>query len=157
MRLRASTLAETLVMMIVAGIVFLAVTDGLGMFMRLQTRRIAAMELNGRLRTGMQRLETLASTADSAVRSGMNTVICRHGREALLMLSDSAVIYRLDNFTDTLLTGVGHLRLISYGYAHDTLEVTVRVSDRILTARFGIQHDPQAEYYETIERLENEP
>ena len=44
MKLRASTLVETLVMMIVAGMVFLLVTEGLGMFKRLQGRLIAAME-----------------------------------------------------------------------------------------------------------------
>ena len=52
MKLRASTLVETLVMMIVAGMVFLLVTEGLGMFKRLQGRLIAAMESDGRIREG---------------------------------------------------------------------------------------------------------
>lgn len=39
---RASTLAETLVMMLVAGIVFLTVMDGLTLFSRLQAQRMEA-------------------------------------------------------------------------------------------------------------------
>lgn len=41
--LTGSTLAETLVMMIVAGVVFLSVMDGLTLFTRLQTQRAAAL------------------------------------------------------------------------------------------------------------------
>lgn len=45
---RASTLAETLVMMLVAGIVFLTVMDGLTLFSRLQAQRMEALTAAGR-------------------------------------------------------------------------------------------------------------
>ena len=41
--LRGSTLVETLVMMLVAGIVFLTVMDGMTLFTRLQVRRAEAL------------------------------------------------------------------------------------------------------------------
>ena len=56
--LRASTLVETLVMMLVAGIVFLAVMDGLTLFTRLQARRTETLLEIGRRRDGYFRVES---------------------------------------------------------------------------------------------------
>lgn len=154
--LRASTMVETLVMMIVAGIVFLTVTEGLGMFMRLQTRRIVLMERSGRLREGVFRLEALAGDADSVEFMGMSVVVHRNGAEAMLTLSDSALVYRRGGFADTLLTGVGLMRLEEYGYAPDTLEVTIRSRDRALAVRLGIRRNLRAEYEDGIRSVESD-
>lgn len=59
--LRASTLVETLVMMLVAGIVFLTVMDGLTLFSRLQARRMEALTAAGRQREGYYRTVSLIS------------------------------------------------------------------------------------------------
>lgn len=156
-RLRASTLAETLVMMIVAGIVFLLVTEGLGIFGRLQERVIAAMESGGRIRETVYRMRSFAESADSIERAGAGVVMFRDGTEAGLRLSDSALIYRKADFTDTLTTGVERLELTEYDDAPDTLAITVRRAERTFTARFGVRRNPQAEYMQEIKRIEDEP
>ena len=149
MKLRASTLVETLVMMIVAGMVFLLVTEGLGMFKRLQGRLIAAMESDGRIREGVYRLESLAESADSMKRAGTGVIVYRNGTEAMLRLSDSVLIYSRDDFVDTIMTGVERLK-------HAEYDVTIRKAERTFTARFGIRQNPQVEYMREINRIENE-
>lgn len=65
---RASTLAETLVMMLVAGIVFLTVMDGLTLFSRLQAQRMEALTAAGRRIDGYYRVVWLSPRADSFAR-----------------------------------------------------------------------------------------
>ena len=73
--LRGSTLAETLVMMLVAGIVFLAAMEALTLVSRLVTRRAAVLVEAGRQRDGIFRLGQLLTTADS-VRSAAQASCC---------------------------------------------------------------------------------
>ena len=155
--LRASTMVETLVMMIVAGIVFLVVTEGLGMFMRLQMRRMVAMERRGRLHEGIYRLETLVCDADRVRPAGAGIAVHRAGAVAVLGLSDSALIYRRAGFTDTLLVGVGAVRLVEYDDAPDTVEITIRSHDKSLAVRFGMRRNPMIEYDEEIRLIEENP
>lgn len=149
-------MVEMLVMMIVAGIVFLLVTEGLEMFMRLQVRHIAAMERSGRLREGIYRIEALAGDADSVGRAGDGVVVHRNGPEAMLWLSDSTLIYRRAGFVDTLLVGAVRLQLAEYDDVPDTLEVMIRLQDGLTAARFGIRRDPLVEYEEEIKLIEDE-
>lgn len=60
--LRGSTLAETLVMMLVAGIVFLATMEALTLVSRLVARRAAVLVEAGRQRDGIFRLGQLLTT-----------------------------------------------------------------------------------------------
>lgn len=143
--------------MIVAGIVFLLVTEGLGIFGRLQERIIAAMESVGRIRETVYRMRSFAESADSMERADVGVVVFRDGIEADLRLSDSALIYRKADFTDTLTTGVERLELTKYDDAPDTLAITIRRAERTFTARFGIRRNPQAEYEQEIKRIEDEP
>lgn len=97
--LRSSTLAETLVMMLVAGIVFLAVMEALTLVSQLVARRTAVLVEAGRQRDGIFRLGQLLVTADS-VRSGEGggdagecMYLYRAGGETTLTTRDSAVLY----------------------------------------------------------------
>ena len=63
--IRGYTLVETLVMMLVAGIVFLGAMDALTLVTRLCTRRAAALYATGAQREGFYRIEQLLATADS--------------------------------------------------------------------------------------------
>ena len=146
--LRASTLVETLVMMLVAGIVF-AVMDGLTLFTRLQARRTGTLLENGRRRDGYFRLESLAASADS-IRTGREGVAVYYGsRESALALCDSALVYRSGEFRDTLLTGVAGLRLS--GSAPDTLEVALAEG---FTLRFPVELPPREQYRRSLEEIE---
>lgn len=147
--LRASTLVETLVMMLVAGIVFFAVMDGLTLFTRLQARRAEALLENGRRRDGYFRLESLAASADS-IRTGREGVAVYYGsRESALALCDSALVYRSGEFRDTLLTGVAGLRLS--GSAPDTLEVALAEGFML---RFPVELPPREQYRRSLEEIE---
>lgn len=151
--LRGSTLAELLVTMLVAGIVLLTVMDGFTLFMRMQTRRAGALQAIGRQTEGFFRLAALAAGADSirAVDERLWELYRRGACETELALADSALICRKGAFRDTLLTGVGTLRVLSQAALPDTLEVlfTTGAVLRLAAAR------PAAEQYRTaIERIE---
>lgn len=147
--LRASTLVETLVMMLVTGVVFLAVMDGLTLFTRLQARRTGALLENGRRRDGYFRLESLAAGADS-IRTGSGGLdIFHRGRHSVLALCDSALVYRTGEFRDTLLTGAGGLRLS--GTDPDTLEVALAEG---FTVQFPVQPPSGERYRRSLEEIE---
>lgn len=129
--LRGSTLAETLVMMLVAGIVFLAAMEALTLVSRLVARRAAVLVEAGRQRDGIFRLGQLLITADSvrSAEGGVDAGECMHlyraGREAALTTCDSAAVFVAGEFRDTLLRRVGHMRLLRCDAAADTLEIDV--------------------------------
>lgn len=76
--LRGSTLAETLVMMLVAGIVFLATMEALTLVSRLVARRAAVLVEAGRQRDGIFRLGQLSQrpTASAAQRAEAQASCC---------------------------------------------------------------------------------
>lgn len=148
-RMHASTLMETLVMMLVAGIVFLAVMDGLTLFTRLQARRMGTLLENGRRRDGYFRLESLAAGIDS-IRTGSGGLDIFHGdRHSVLALCDSALVYRSGEFRDTLLTGVTGLRFSESD--PDTLEVALAEG---FTVRFPVQPPSGERYRRSLEEIE---
>ena len=124
--LRGSTLAETLVVMLVTGIVFLAAMEAL----RLVARRAAVLVEAGRQRDGIFRLGQLLTTADS-IRSaegggtGELLYLYRAGGETTLTTRDSAAVFVAGEFRDTLLRRVGHMQLLRCDAAADTLEIDV--------------------------------
>ena len=122
--LRGSTLVETLVMMLVAGIVFLTVMDGMTLFTRLQARRAEALLAAGRRVGGDYRMLSLITAADSVCPAAPEWLtLYGGGRQAELILRDSVLVYRAGSFFDTLSDGVGLLRLEEYVAAPDTVRV----------------------------------
>ena len=128
--LRGSTLAETLVMMLVAGIVFLAAMEALTLVSRLVARRAAVLVEAGRQHDGIFRLGQLLVTADSvrgAAGGGTGELLYlyRAGGETTLTTRDSAAVFVAGEFRDTLLRRVGHMQLLRCDAAADTLEIDV--------------------------------
>lgn len=145
-----STLVETLVMMLVAGIVFLAAMDGMTLFTRLQTRRAEALLTEGRQRDGYFRLEELVSGADSILDEHDGLEVYRGGRQSVLLLCGSSLVYRVVEFRDTLLSGVAGLRLS--GTDPDTLEVALAAG---FTVRFPVEPPPTERYRKSLDEFEN--
>lgn len=147
-------MVETLVMMIVAGIVFLAVMDGMTLFTRLQTRHIGALLETERQREGFYRLEAAIAAADSIRRTEGADVLAifRAGAAARLSLRDSALIWRRGEFCDTLLRRVGRIHLEEQDELPDTLEVTTEG----YMIRFPVLTAAQQQYRTSIELLEAE-
>ena len=142
-------MVETLVMMIVAGIVFLAVMDGMTLFTRLQTRHIGALLETERQREGFYRLEAAIAAADSIRRTEGADVLAifRAGAAARLSLRDSALIWRRGEFCDTLLRRVGRIHLEE----QDEL-----VTTEGYMIRFPVQFSAREQYRTAIELLEAE-
>lgn len=123
--LRASTLVETLVTMLVTGIVFLAATEGLELVSRQQIRRAEALRTATARREGCQRIATLLLTSDSLTEEYGRLRVFRAGMASTLALHDSMLLFTRGAFVDTLLEGVEHLRLAVGEAEADTLEIAV--------------------------------
>lgn len=155
--LRGSTLAETLVMMLVAGIVFLAAMEALTLVSQLVARRTAVLVEAGRQRDGIFRIGQLLAAADS-VRSaeggdgtGELLYLYRAGRETALAPGDSAVLYVAGEFRDTLLRRVGPMRLVRCDAASDTLEIGMPGR----TLKFPVLRPARQRYEKAIAEIEN--
>lgn len=142
-------MVETLVMMLVAGIVFLAVMDGLTLFTRLQARRAGTLLENGCRRDGYFRLEALTAGADSICTGREGVDMFFGGRQSVLALCDSSLVYRTGEFRDTLLSGVAGLRLS--GTDPDTLEVALAEG---FALRFPVKIPPREQYRRSLEEIE---
>lgn len=110
--LRASTLVELLVTMIVAGITVLAVMDGLNLIARLRTERTRRLRSFGERIEGFYRLDELIEYADSLVRGEYGEAeIWKDGRRMELFSCDSMLIFRVGDFSDTLLHEIAGMRM----------------------------------------------
>lgn len=148
--LKGSTLAETLMMMLVAGIVFLSVADGLTIFTRLQTRRTRELLAAGRGADGYYRAETLLAGADSIESCWEGLALYRSGSRSQLLLRDSALLYVAGEFRDTLLRDVGSLCLYRFDAQADTVEVGIEG----FNARFPVRLHPLQSYEEALKEME---
>lgn len=127
-RLQAWTLSETLVMLIVAGVVFLAMMDGLTLFIRYSDRKTSQITENIRLYEGYRRLEHIVSSADSAVANDSQIIFYREGSVmAALTEQDSLLLAFVGSMSDTLLSGVSGLQLSeSTGIGADSIRLTLK-------------------------------
>lgn len=136
-------------MMLVAGIVFLTVMDGLTLFTRLQTRRARALLTAGRQRDGYFRLESLTARADSILAGRGGVELYRGGRQSLLSLWDSVLVYAAGGFRDTLLRAVAAVRLL--GDEPDTLKVALAQG---FTIRFAVRPPAAEVYRKSLDEIE---
>lgn len=129
----ASTLTETLVLMILSGIVFLSVTEGLDLFGRRLSRTVECIGGDTGFYADYCRFDELVSRADSigrTERSGLLLFI--HGTPPVqARLCDSSLVLRMGGGTDTLF---GHIEKIST-YPLDSPDGSVDT----VTIRFGVR------------------
>lgn len=153
--LTGSTLAETLVMMIVAGVIFLSVMDGLTLFTRLQTQRAAALVENGRAAEGYYRLENLIADADSICDEAGGLVLFRSGQQGLLAIRDSILLYVAADYRDTLFRAAENLsRFKGESGQPDTVSVGVRMGKTELTIRVVTRPGREENYRMELNRIE---
>ncbi|MCL2562128.1 MAG: hypothetical protein FWE10_07430 [Rikenellaceae bacterium] len=162
-RVRAMTLAEVLVMMIVAGVVFLAVMDGFGLLRRHAMKVAGRITENSSFYEGYYRLEELVANADSITRNDSGAIFWRGGAQAAgVALIDSMLIARYAAVSDTLMRRVEMLRLASRvggGNVHgrvDTLAVVVRTGAGNLTVAFPATPPVQVVAAQNIAQREEE-
>ena len=151
--MHGSTLVETLVMMLVAGIVFLGVMEALSLFSGITARRSAALYEIGVQRDGFYRLEQLLSTADSLTAPDHYPVTAllrwEKGRCSSLRSEDSVLLWQSESFRDTLLRRVGQMRF--YRGSADTLAVDI--AD--YTFKFVLSPTEREQYEEAISEIED--
>ena len=151
--MHGSTLVETLVMMLVAGIVFLGVMEALSLFLKITARRSAALYEIGMQRDGFYRLEQLLSTADSLTETdrypAFGVLRWKSGRWSSLQCEDSLLLWQSESFRDTLLRRVGQMRF--YRGSADTLAVDI--AD--YTFRFILSPTEREQYEEAISEIED--
>ena len=140
--LPASTLVEVLILMILSGVVFLSVMDGLGLLRRFLDRTSQRITGHTEQYAGYFRTVDLAGDSDSLVSEGEGTLALyrKGGIHARLSLVDSALIVRQDERSDTLLRNVVRLRTVSeptLGARIDTMIVELRTEqDSVLSIGF---------------------
>lgn len=153
--LTGSTLAETLVMMIVAGIIFLSVMDGLTLFTRLQTQRASALMENGRLTDNYYRLETLVAGADSIFDEAGTLILFREGMRGCLAVQDSTLMYVAADYRDTLFRPAENLLLLRGEEGRpDTVSVCIRAGKSNLTIRLAGRLRQEENYRMDLNRIE---
>lgn len=170
-RLTASTLVEVLILMILSGIVFLSVMDGLGLLRRFLDRTSQRIAGHTEQYAGYFRTADLAGQSDSLLAEDARSVaLYRRGAvHARIALTDSALVVRQGEQgegADTLLRGVIRLRTVPQsepGRRADTLIVELRTErDSVLSIGFAPRHlpDPLLEKLAEAERkyrYEEEP
>lgn len=150
-RLSASTLVEVLILMILSGVVFLSVMDGLGLLSRFLDRTSQRIAERTEQYAGYFRTVDLAGDSDSllAENEGRLALYRRGTVHARVVLSDSAlVVYREEHGErpDTLLWGVAGLRTVPEpvpGARVDTLIVELySEQDSVLSIGFVSRRPP---------------
>ena len=155
-RLRASTLAEVLILMIISGIVFLSVMDGIGLLRRFLDRASLRIAERTDQYAGYFRTADLAGMSDSLLaEDGRSVALYRRGViDARITLSDSALVVlqaERGERADTLLRGVVRLRTVpefQQGGRIDTLIVELLTQrDSVLRIGFATRRrtDPLLE------------
>ena len=141
-------------MMLVAGIVFLTVMDGLTLFSRLQAQRMEALTAAGRRIDGYYRVVWLISRADS-IRScapAQLELYCGDSRSEL-SLRDSALVFSCGDFRDTLLRDAAALRLTVRRPGADTMEIVFGAG---FAARFPVMPSVRERHEQALDKLEKE-
>ena len=146
--LPASTLVEVLILMILSGVVFLSVMDGLGLLSRFLDRTSQRIAERTEQYAGYFRTVDLAGDSDSLISEGERTLALyrKGGIHARLSLADSALIVRQDERSDTLLRNVVRLRTVPEpvpGARIDTMIVELRTEqDSVLSIGFVSRRPP---------------
>lgn len=146
--LPASTLVEVLILMILSGVVFLSVMDGLGLLSRFLDRTSQRIAERTEQYAGYFRTVDLAGDSDSLISESERTLAIyrKGGIHAWLSLADSTLIVRQDERSDTLLRNVVRLRTVpepAPGARIDTMIVELRTEqDSVLSIGFVSRRPP---------------
>ncbi len=119
-------------MMIVAGVVFVSVMDGIALFNRFAGLKVRQITGNMRLWEGYYHLRDLAAAADSVAEEGGELRLFRkHAAIADLSETDSLLIARYGPRTDILLSGVSEFTFVASRElaGADTIRLAVRNLD----------------------------
>lgn len=98
--LRAITMPELLMVMVISGIIFIAVLDGLGLFQRYASDTSARISDNSRFYENFHRLDGLISEADSVLSLDEMVITYRLGRQQAVLLKVDSLLLVITNLND---------------------------------------------------------
>lgn len=155
--LRASTLAETLVVMILAGIVLLSVFDGLDLFGKMLRRVQGRIERTMEHGEGFYRLRTLFAGCDSIRGGAERMALYRQGVVSEeIVIGDSLLIVRrpaAETAPDTLFDKVSDPRIVRNPENPERIDsLYVRLDTTLL--RLGVALRPEREAEERVGHIE---
>ena len=156
-KLRASTLPEMMVVMILTGIVLLSVFDGFSLFETLVRRLSDRLDRSMAQMEGVQRLDRLFSTADSILRQEETLLFYRNGGPGYeLTIDDSLlVVSREEIKPDTLLLRISGWRTQTDEERPNRIDSLILVHDTT-ELRFGTSRSPHRNVVKTIVELEEQ-
>lgn len=158
MLLRALTLTEVLVVMLIAGILFLSVMEGMWLFRRQTDSIVTRITRNLRFYEGYYRLEDIITSTDSIASIGGDRILCRKSpsENITLFLCDSVLIANYRNHTDTLFTRVERLQVIkASGQSRvDTLCLLIREGNDPWAIKFPVQPSVTKAPLQQMEEIE---
>ena len=157
--LPASTLAETLVVMILTGIVLLSVFDGFSLFERLLRRMQGDLEESMDRAESLHRLQSLFAGADSIRGDAFRMELYRQGeiREEIA-IDDSLLIIRrpgMEVSPDTVLRRVSDPRIVRNPDHPERIDSLHLLNDTI-PLRFGFRPQPQQTAEENARKIEED-
>lgn len=159
-RLRAMTLPEVLVIMIVSAIVFMSVMDGLGLFRRHALTVAEGLTGNIRFYDGYYRLHDIVAASDSITGDGSRLSCWRGGAQNVsLAYADSTLTATYGSAADTLLHRVGEVRVYrrdERSGALDSLTVVLETSDGRMEIPLAVSIPVQIKARQTITQMEKD-
>lgn len=155
--LPASTLSEILVVMILAGIVFLSVFDGFSLFQRLLLRIQGRLDHSIERIDSYYRLESLFSGSDSIRGDAKQLDLYRRGaiRERIRIDDSLLVVTRPGNEMppDTLLRGVSEAAIVRNPDFPERIDSLLLVNDTI-RLRLGVRIREERRAEAEIKKIE---
>ncbi len=155
--LRASTLTEMLVVMILSGIILLSVFDGLSLFEKLLRRFSGELDRSISRMEGFYRLESLFADTDSLRQERDALVFYRAGESGWRIFREDSllVVEYPDRPGDTLFRKIVDWRTISTAENNEGIDSLILVHDTT-TLRFGVNRSPHRNAAQEIETLEKQ-
>lgn len=126
--IKAFTMAELLVTMIITGIIFLCVMEGFGLFTRYAGRQEKEILKGVEIYTNHYRFDLLLESCDTLYSQNDGTIIMVQDKnQSALILSDSTLTLETNEKKDTIFSDVEALMLKKgvVGYSIDTIEVVL--------------------------------
>lgn len=157
---RAATLAEMLVVIVVSGILFIALFDGVNLVKRYTNRLNRSLSTGHSLLDDFQQMDHLFRTSDSVLFLEEKFHFYRAGeRCALGEVQDSLWLCTRENKIDTLFRGVMETRVIpgnEFFARVDSLGIRFRYRGKELYFIFGRENRAEEDWEVCAEEVENQ-
>ena len=156
----ASTLVEILIVIIVSGILFIALFDGVNLVRRYTNRLNKMLAAGNSLLDSYQQLDHLFLSCDSVTAS--TGIFCFYKgweRLALVEHRDSLLVCTRSIGVDTLFREVEEIRIVpvwNIPVLVDSLGVRFRARGKLYYFEFGRARDPQNEWRQEALSVENQ-